>query len=78
MDGAYELMDVEAGSVVGFYETEDEALTIVRDTVASYGMRGVEGLVLSRLSDDGSLELIAEGSALADRAASRTIIRARR
>lgn len=78
MHGAYELMDIETGSVVGFYDTEEDALAVVRDTVASYGMRGIEGLVLSRLSDDGSLEAIAEGSALAERAASRDIIRARR
>jgi len=69
----YELMDTESGNLVGTYETEDEALPVVRAALMAPGQRGVTDLALSKKTADGSGEPTAEGIALGQRAEGRII-----
>jgi hypothetical protein len=64
----FELMDVEAGSVVGFYATEEEALAVVRNAADTYGDSAVLSLALSGGTKQEITELIARGPELLDRA----------
>ncbi|MCC7025172.1 MAG: hypothetical protein IT338_20230 [Thermomicrobiales bacterium] len=49
-----ELMDVDAGNLVGSYATIEEALEIVRNAYSRHGEPGVQGLVLLLIREDGS------------------------
>ena len=66
----YELMDVESANLVGAYETEAEALAIVRAALREHGPAYVEALALGYTDDQGEGEMIAEGAELAARALS--------
>lgn len=61
MQTTYESMDIESGNPVGTYETEDEALQVVRAALMPHGERGVTDLALSKKMIEGSGELVAEG-----------------
>ncbi|MGH2534093.1 MAG: hypothetical protein ACRDJW_17630 [Thermomicrobiales bacterium] len=64
----FELMDVEADSVVGFYHTEEEALSVVRRAAEKYEDSAVLSLALSGGTTEEITEVIARGSELLDRA----------
>jgi PPOX class probable F420-dependent enzyme len=61
-------MEIEAGSVVGFYQTEEKALAVVRQAAETHGDSAVLSLALSGGTKDEITELIAQGSELLDRA----------
>lgn len=63
----YELWDFESGNLLGAYDTESEALVIVRATIDQYGTDAVQswGLGHERRSN---LKSLLQGEALADRA----------
>lgn len=60
----YELMDTDTANVVGFYETKEGALAIVRRAYEQYGLAGIEGLALSEEPSEGEKGLLAEGGEL--------------
>jgi hypothetical protein len=65
---AYELWDTDSGNLIHSYPTLDEALSLVRSAVASNGRRSVAQWALVSVAEDGTLDTIAAGSALAARA----------
>jgi hypothetical protein len=60
----YELVDLDTANVVGFYESKEAALAIVRRSFELYGLRGIEDLALSEESPGGEGRLLAEGADL--------------
>ncbi|HEY8693519.1 MAG TPA: hypothetical protein VIR57_12360 [Chloroflexota bacterium] len=64
----YWLMDVDSNNMIGAYETEDEALRVVLDTIELYGEQSDAVLTLG-LTHAGSF--IGEGAALASLAMKR-------
>jgi len=67
MEHWFELWDAENASLVGTYETQAGALDIVRRTLASFGPKSVESLVLTmETNDDADPRVIAAGAELAD------------
>jgi len=66
MSKHYELMDLTSGNIVGDYETEDEALEIVRRGAMDYGVSAVAELGLSETDGDGT-RVIAMRSELLER-----------
>ncbi|MBI3970760.1 MAG: hypothetical protein HY332_05675 [Chloroflexi bacterium] len=62
---SYELWDIESGNLVGGYETEEAALSVVRRCVVSQGRGAAETLGLARESR-GRTKTIAVGAALVD------------
>ena len=72
----YELWDVRSGNIVNTYETEDEALAMVRALVADNGPDYVHVLSLSA-EDDETTSPIAMGIELGQRA-QRALVRRRR
>jgi hypothetical protein len=64
----YELWDLQSGNIINTYDTEDEALDVVRELVAQNGLDYARALSLSVEDDDENLSLIAKGMSLAQRA----------
>ena len=64
MDRWYELMDLDTANVVGFYETQEDVLAMVRNAFERYGRTGVLDLALSENAADGSGVLVADGEEL--------------
>jgi hypothetical protein len=62
----YELWHLDAGSMIGSYANQDEALGIVRQAATRNGPQYVEAIALLRSDEDGRVQTIAEGDALAD------------
>jgi hypothetical protein len=60
----YDLWDVESGNSLGTYESEDEALAVVRTLIAHFGPRYADVLDLGSEDDHGNARLIASGAAL--------------
>jgi hypothetical protein len=60
----YELIDVSTGNLVAVFETEEEALASVRDTLTRHGDGAVSTLALGTVDDAGDGEQIAAGGAL--------------
>ena len=60
----YELMDTDTANVVGFYDTKEAALAIVRRAYQRHGLTGIEGLALSEETQQGDGLLLAEGADL--------------
>ena len=54
----------EGGNAIGGFDTQDEALVIVRDTLKQCGREEALGLSLWLLSSDRKLTLLAEGETL--------------
>ena len=66
---AYELVELTTANVVGFYETERDALADVVEAIERDGLTAVETLALGFNDPDGAGgHAIAEGEALANRA----------
>ena len=64
----YELWDVRSGNIINTYDTEAEALDVVRQLVDLNGLEYVGALSLSFEDDAENLMLVAKGAALAQRA----------
>jgi len=64
----YDLWDVESGNIVNTFETEREALSVVRTLLDLNGLEYARCLSLGVEGDDGSMRIIAEGHDLAARA----------
>lgn len=64
----YELWDTDTFNLVGSYESEADALGVVRSAVARHGTGYVEGLALVSEDDRGRSRTLAEGRHLLDRA----------
>jgi hypothetical protein len=64
----FELWDTETANLVGAYETEEEALAVVRRAMATHGEQYASGLALLKDDDGEEMETLAVGSALAARA----------
>jgi hypothetical protein len=62
---AYDLWDVESGNIVNTFETERDALAVVRTLLDLNGPEYVQALSLGHEDDDGSMRIVAEGDDLA-------------
>jgi hypothetical protein len=60
----YELWDTGSRNVIGTFATREEALAIVRDTIAFSGVAVAESLLLGQEDKAGRSRLTAEGKAL--------------
>jgi hypothetical protein len=65
----FELWDVDGANLVGFFATEAEALSVVREMVDTYGVESVATYVLSSIDRNGTRDVLADGHGLAQRAA---------
>jgi len=63
-----ELWDVRSGNIINTYDTETEALDVVRYLVALNGLEYAGALSLSFEDDAENTTLVAKGTALAQRA----------
>lgn len=61
----YELWHLDAGSMIGSYETQDEALGIVRRAAKRNRLHYLGSIALLRSDEEGRVQTIAEGDALA-------------
>ncbi len=61
----YELWDLESGNMIGDYDTEAEALVVVRDIVDANTPSFADLLSLGCTADDGSFRIVAQGRPLA-------------
>lgn len=66
---AYDLWDVESGNIVTTFETERDALAVVRTLLDLNGPQYVQALSLGYEVADGSMRIVAEGDHLASRLA---------
>ena len=64
---SYELWDLRSGNIINAYDSESEALTVVRGLVDLNGHDYARVLSLTH-EDDDETTLIAKGTALAQRA----------
>jgi hypothetical protein len=64
----YELWDLESGNIVGDFDSEAEALQVVRELLEVNEPDFADALSLGQTGDDGVFALVAEGSTLAERA----------
>jgi hypothetical protein len=64
----YELWDLRSGNIINTYDTEDEALVVVRGLLKANGPEYASSLSLSLEDDEENLTLVAKGAALAQRA----------
>jgi hypothetical protein len=64
----FELWDRESGNLIGVYDSEDEALVDVTETLAECGAEYAQHLSLLRVGPRGGLHRVALGEALAARA----------
>ena len=64
MSVLFELWDIESGNLIGAYDSQEAALTIVRDANTRHGASYVRGLLLSRENSRGRSRTIAMGDAL--------------
>jgi hypothetical protein len=58
----------EGGNAIGGFDTRDEALAVVRQSLEQYGPDDVLQLTLWSLSSDRKLTLLADGEALLQQA----------
>lgn len=64
----YELWDKETGNLVDTFDTEQEALRAVQEVIETQGIAAAKALLLGVEDDVGRSTLLAEGSALIERA----------
>lgn len=74
----YELWDVRSGNIVNTYDSEDEALMVVRELVAANGPEYARVLSLAVEDDDENTTLVAKGVALAQLAHSASTLQSLR
>jgi len=66
----FELWDIETNNLVGTYDTEADALAIVRNSIRTYGLPSIEHLALGYEDRRGRTTCVAHGQQLADLAES--------
>jgi hypothetical protein len=64
----YDLWDISSGNIIDTYETEAQALAMVRDLIEANGDDFADVLSLGYEADDGSVGIVAEGRDLEVRA----------
>jgi hypothetical protein len=64
----YALWDLESGNALGDFDSEAEALAVVRDLLDANEADYAEMLSLGCTHDDGTFVRVADGAALAERA----------
>ncbi len=64
----YDLWDISSGNIINTYQTEAQALAMVRDLIEVNGEDFVDALSLGYEADDGSVGIVAEGRDLEVRA----------
>jgi hypothetical protein len=69
----YELWDTESANIIDTFATEEEALHVVRETMATYGRHSVRAWALGSDENDDPASVI-YGDALADRASSSAVL----
>jgi hypothetical protein len=62
------IWDLDSGNLVGTYDTEQEALAVLRSAIKAYGASYTDGLVLGREDSEGRPKALVEGQELARRA----------
>ncbi len=67
MAAIYSLWETASGNIINTYDTEAQALAVVRATIAEHGRDAVATLALARETNRGVKQL-AEGESLAERA----------
>ena len=60
----FAIWDLESKNLVGDYESEQEALSVVEKTLAVYGRDSVLTLALESEDETGEIGLLAEGEGL--------------
>jgi len=65
----YDVWDIGTGNLIFTCDVEDEALAFVREAVKEFGKRYVSQWALQCIDDQGKISLVAQGAALATRAA---------
>lgn len=66
MERWFELWDAQNASLVGTYDTEEAALTVVQRSLASFGEQSIRSLVLTAEdAGDADPEVVASGADLA-------------
>src|SRR5437763_648324 len=68
MPATYELWDIETANLIGTYETEDAALSVVRQAIETHGQDYVASLALGSEDKRGRSKLLAKGAELPERA----------
>jgi hypothetical protein len=64
----YELWNTRSGNAIGDFDSEAEALAVVRQAIAQHGRAYADMLLLGCEDSKGRSKEIASGQALADRA----------
>lgn len=64
MDKLYELWDIEAGNLIGTFETQAAALAIVHELIVLNGSEYAEALELGAQTSDDRFELVGTGAEL--------------
>jgi hypothetical protein len=67
MADVFSLWETASGNIINTYDTEAQALAVVRATIAEHGWQAVATLALAR-ETSRSVKQIAEGESLAERA----------
>lgn len=62
------LWDTDTGNMVGAFDTEAEALSVVQHALRTDGAADVESLALVHETEQGEMTVLAEGTGLAQRA----------
>ena len=75
---AFELWDNESGNLIGAYETEEEALVDINETICAYGAGYANSVALLLVGPRGGMRRLAVGSDLAKRARKASAETARR
>ena len=70
----YELWETSSGNLIGSYDSESEALAVVRRVVEDEGAPALDSILLQRKDHDDGAKLIAEGKTLLSRASKRSAI----
>lgn len=71
MSAVYDLFDLDDGNIVGSYETEGDALAVVRAARRDHGETVATALSMIRIDEDGTETLVADGVELVRLAESR-------
>ncbi|MGH2588495.1 MAG: hypothetical protein ACRDJE_26535 [Dehalococcoidia bacterium] len=64
----YDIWNLATGNAVAEYDTEAEALALIRQTVEAHSRDEAASWALTEIDDDGKERIVAEGEALIDRA----------
>lgn len=59
------IWDLDSGNLVGAYDTEQEALGVLRRAIKAYGASYTDGLVLGTEDSEGQPKAVVEGHELA-------------